>query len=119
MKDIFLPDGTHVTSFSRLADAAVLDTPLIVGCGEPFDPHCVPAATLLQHQAGGGRKAANTLKHELSAKRVKAAHLKADQIRAAGHGTNNSAVRAARQAPHRHRHRDRCRAWRRGMRRKR
>ena len=96
-RQIFLPDGEVVTSYRALVDAASNDTPVIVGCGEPFNRDGVPQHMRLAHLAGTGRDAPKGIKREFEQKRVKAAQLKADQVRAAGHGTSSQAARHARQ----------------------
>ena len=78
-RQIFLPDGEVVTSYRALVDAASNDTPVIVGCGEPFNRDGVPPHMLLAHLAGTGRDAPKGIKREFEQKRVKAAQLKADQ----------------------------------------
>ena len=40
--ELYLPDGTRIASYKQLIDAAALDTAIIVGCGEPFDPSTIP-----------------------------------------------------------------------------
>lgn len=94
---VYLPTGERLTKLSEFKAYAQQECAFIIGCGEPFDKHNVPASLVLAFQHGGGRHANNEIKKELMDKRKKAAHLKADQIRATGHGTNNSAVRQARQ----------------------
>ena len=47
--DLFLPDGTVITEFKQLVDATAIDTPIIVGCGEPFDGSRVPLDLLAFH----------------------------------------------------------------------
>jgi hypothetical protein len=96
--ELFVPDGTKVTSYAQLIDAAGLDTPIIVGCGEPFDRSTVPQAMLSFHQNGGGRAAAKAVKKELGDKRMRSAQLKADQVRASGHGLNSAAAQSAKAA---------------------
>jgi len=95
-KALFLPDGSRVRTFEQFRNDALAAAAFIVGCGEPFDSHGVPPSLVLQHKHGGGRQAASEIKREQTTKRKKMAHLKADQIRATGHGTSNSAARAAR-----------------------
>jgi hypothetical protein len=45
---------------------AALDTAIIVGCGEPFDPSTIPYDILEFHLQGGGRAAAKKVKHQLA-----------------------------------------------------
>ena len=47
-------------------EASALDTPIIVGCGEPFDHSTVPQSLLSFHSHGGGRSAAKTVKKEIA-----------------------------------------------------
>ena len=96
-RQLFLPDGELVTSYRALAAAASNDTPVIVGCGEPFNRDGVPQHMVLVHMAGNGRGATKGVKRDFAERRVKAAQLKADQVRAAGHGTQAQAARLARQ----------------------
>lgn len=94
---LFLPDGELVQTFRALHAAASVDTPIIVGCGGPFDKFAIPQHMLHIHRAGNGRSAPKAIKHQLELKRLKAARLKADQVRAAGHGSTSRAARHARQ----------------------
>ena len=81
-----------------LAEAAALDTAVIVGCGEPFDASTVSQSMLSFHKYGGGREAPKAVKKELAEKKMRAAQLKADQVRASGHGLSNAAASAAKLA---------------------
>ena len=94
--ELFLPDGTKITSFKQLREAADIDTAIIVGCGEPFDSSTVPQTMLSFHLHGGGREAPKVVKKELAEKKMRAAQLKADQVRASGHGLSSTAAIAAR-----------------------
>lgn len=96
-RQLFLPDGELVQTFRALHAAASVDTPIIVGCSEPFDKFAIPQHMLHIHRAGNGRSAPKAIKHQLELKRIKAARLKADQVRAAGHGSTSMAARHARQ----------------------
>lgn len=96
--ELFLPDGAHVRAFSQLQEASALDTPIIVGCGEPFDHSTVPQSMLSFHKHGGGRAAAKQVKKEFADKKVRAAQLKADQVRASGHGLDSAAAASAKAA---------------------
>jgi len=96
--ELFLPDGNKITSYKVLAEAAALDTAVIVGCGEPFDSSTVPQSMLSFHKYGGGREAPKAVKKELAEKKMRAAQLKADQVRASGHGLSNAAASAAKLA---------------------
>ena len=89
----YAPDRNAHAS-RRSANTPARNYPLL-GAGEPFDSYCVPPSMLLAHQAGGGRAAAVKIRREFEAKGEKLAHLRADQVRAAGHGTSMSAARAA------------------------
>ena len=48
------------------------------------------------HMHGGGRTAPKVVKKELADKKMRAAQLKADQVRASGHGLSSQAAVAAR-----------------------
>merc|ERR1719240_2022646 len=50
------------------------------------------------HLHGGGRAAPKVVKKELAEKKMRAAQLKADQVRASGHGLSNAAAHAAKLA---------------------
>jgi len=95
-KKLFTPDGSLITTWEDLTAAAAQDIPIIVACGEPFDATTVPASMVAFQEHGGGRNAAQQCKHELQERRKKAAQLKADQVRASGHGTTSSAAKSAR-----------------------
>jgi len=95
---LFTPDGTQVSTFDQLANFANAEIPIIVACGEPFDTTTIPVAMVSFQEHGGGRAAAAQVKHELAERRKKASQLKADQVRAAGHGTNSVAAKSARMA---------------------
>ena len=71
--ELFLPDGTKITSFKQLREAADIDTAIIVGCGEPFDSSTVPQTMLSFHLHGGGREAPKVVKKELAEKKMRAA----------------------------------------------
>jgi len=96
--ELFLPNGDKIRTYKTLVQAAELDTAIIVGCGEPFDPSTVPFDILEFHLHGGGRSAARKVKKELADKRQLDAHEKADTVRASGHGVfpNSVAVVTAR-----------------------
>lgn len=96
--ELFLPDGVRVTTFKQLREAADIDTAIIVGCGEPFDASTIPQTMLSFHVHGGGRIAPKVVKKELADKKFRAAQLKADQVRASGHGLDSAAAAAARMA---------------------
>lgn len=96
--ELFLPDGVKIATFQQLQEAASLDTAIIVACGEPFDPSTVPQSMLSLHLHGGGRSAAKTVKKELAQKKLRASQLKADQVRASGHGLSSTAAAAAKHA---------------------
>jgi len=95
-KKLYTPDGSPITSWEHLTSAAAAEIPIIVACGEPFDSTTIPTSMLAFQEHGGGRMAAQQVKHELQERRKKAAQLKADQVRAAGHGTTSSAAKSAR-----------------------
>lgn len=96
--ELFLPDGSKIINFHQVTEAAGIDTAFIVGCGEPFDPTTVPQSIISFHKHGGGRGAAKTVKKELADKKLRASQLKADQVRASGHGLSSAAASAAREA---------------------
>jgi len=93
---LYTPDGSQISTWEDLTSAAAQEIPIIVACGEPFDATTVPASMVAFQEHGGGRLAAQQCKHELQERRKKAAQLKADQVRAAGHGTTSSAAKSAR-----------------------
>jgi hypothetical protein len=96
--ELFLPDGTVVQSFSDLVDAAAIDTPIIVGCGEPFDGTRVPMDLLEFHKQGGGRVGPKKVNAGLASTRQADRFAKAELVREAGHGLlpNSLAVATAR-----------------------
>ena len=96
--DLFLPNGTVITEFQHLVDATSIDTPIIVGCGEPFDGSRVPLDLLAFHESGGGRQAVHKVNHRLSSRRMEDKVDKAESVRQAGHGVvpNSLAVVTAR-----------------------
>ena len=96
--ELFLPSGEKIETYQQLIDAAAVDTAIIVGCGEPFDPSTIPFDILEFHLQGGGRHAARVVKKELAAKRQAYAQERADTVRASGHGVypNSAAVVTAR-----------------------
>ena len=96
VRELYLPDGERIGSMKKLSSIAVVDAPVIVGCGEPFDPQCIPPSMLSVHLQGGGRDAARLVKKQLVEKKLKGCQLKADQVRASGHGTSTTAARLAR-----------------------
>ena len=96
--ELFLADGQKIASMKQLREAAEIDTAIIVGCGEPFDTATVPQSLLSFHVHGGGRVAPKVVKKELADKKMRAAQLKAGQVRASGHGLGSAAAAAARLA---------------------
>jgi len=90
--ELYLPDGTLIPTWEALEASARLDTAIIVGCGEPFDPTSIPYDILEFQVQGGGRSAAKKVKHILQDKRKEEAQEKADTVRASGHGLNPVAV---------------------------
>ncbi|KAL3898617.1 MAG: hypothetical protein SGPRY_012806, partial [Prymnesium sp.] len=82
-KKLYTPNGTLITNWEDLTNAAAYEIPIIVSCGEPFDPTTVPASMVAFQAHGGGRAATQLCKQELQVRRKKAAHLKADQVRKA------------------------------------
>mmetsp|Transcript_3464 Transcript_3464/g.7468 ORF Transcript_3464/g.7468 Transcript_3464/m.7468 type:complete len:329 (-) Transcript_3464:672-1658(-) len=96
--DIFLPDGYVIKNMTELIDAARLETPVIVGCGEPFDGSRVPHDLLEFHRQGGGRAAVHKVNDELKLQRRDFKRDKAETVRQDGHGVypNSLAVVNAR-----------------------
>ena len=96
--ELFLPSGEKITTYKQLIDAAAIDTAIIVGCGEPFDPSTIPFDILEFYLQGGGREAPKKVKSELASKRKEFARERADTVRASGHGVypNSAAVVTAR-----------------------
>jgi hypothetical protein len=95
--ELYLPDGQRITDYKGLIDAAALDTAIIVGCGEPFDPSTIPYDILEFHLQGGGRQAAYKIKKQLQEKRREEALEKADTVRTQGHGLNSRAAITSRE----------------------
>ena len=96
--DLFLPDGNRVNTYQQLVDAAAIETPIIVGCGEPFDGSRVPMDLLAFHQHGGGRAAVHKVNNNLKSSRKEHRLDRAESVRQAGHGLlpNSLAVVTAR-----------------------
>ena len=96
--DLFLPNGKVITEFEQLLDATAIDTPIIVGCGEPFDGSRVPQDLLAFHESGGGRQAIHKVNNGLTSRRMQDRVEKAESVRQAGHGVvpNSLAVVTAR-----------------------
>jgi len=96
--ELFTPAGEKIISYQQLIDLAALETAIVVGCGEPFDPSTIPFDILEFHLQGGGRAAPRKVKKELADKRRAFAREKADTVRASGHGVypNSAAVVTAR-----------------------
>lgn len=95
--ELYLPTGDLITSMEQLKSAAKVDSPIIVGCGEPFDPLRVPNDMLEIHLNGGGRKAVKNVTREMRDKRVQEQHERAEHVRQAGHGVNSEAATVARE----------------------
>jgi hypothetical protein len=53
--ELFLPDGTKISTYPELIDAAENDHAIIVTCGEAFEPTAVPYDLLEAYLHGGGR----------------------------------------------------------------
>jgi len=96
--ELYLPDGQKIETFEDLEKAARLDTAIIVGCGEPFDPTSIPFDILQFYKEGGGRSAAKKVKRILQEKKREEALDKADTVRASGHGLTPVAVITSRNA---------------------
>ena len=96
--EMFLPSGEKILTYPQLIEAAALDTAIIIGCGEPFDPSTIPFDILEFHLQGGGREAPQKVKKELAIKRQQFAAERAETVRASGHGVfpNSAAVVTAR-----------------------
>jgi len=96
--ELWLPDGTPITAFQELVDAAAIDTPIIVGCGEPFDGSRVPLDLLEFHKQGGGRQAVHKVNRTIAQSRKTDKLAKAESVRQSGHGLlpNSLAVVTAR-----------------------
>ena len=94
--ELWTPSGDRVKSFKQLADVASLDTPIIIGCGEPFDGSRIPQDLLEFHKEGGGRSGPRSVHKQLKSRRQQALRDKAETVRAAGHGINSEAVSVAR-----------------------
>ena len=96
--DLFLPDGKLINSFPELVAAAKAETPIIVGCGEPFDGSRVPQDLLEFYLQGGGRSAVHKVTGELAKQRAWNKRDVADSVRQEGHGVypNSLAVVNAR-----------------------
>ena len=90
--ELYLPNGEKIGTYKGLIDAAALDTAIIVGCGEPFDPSSIPYDLLEFHLQGGGRAAAKKVKKQLADKRKDEANEKADTVRQSGHGLDSRAA---------------------------
>ena len=82
--ELFLADGTKITSMANLLDAAEKTHAIFVGCGEPFDPTTVPYNVLETYLHGGGREGLKKARGELKQKQKLAAQEKADTVRPSG-----------------------------------
>ena len=85
-RELFLPDGTKITSMDEIADAAAAYTTVTVGGGEPFDHDAVQPSAAVLHAVGGGRAAAASGKRQLGDKQKRTAQKQANKIRGTGHG---------------------------------
>jgi len=105
-QDLFLPDGTKLTTMEAVAAAAIALTTVTVGSGEAFDEFSIEPTMAVLNAQGGGRAAPLVAKRQLSDKDRKAAHLKAQHIRNAGHGMAplTPAVKEARKQKQEHKH---------------
>eukprot|EP00900_Chrysochromulina_parva_P023222 jgi/Chrpa1/5533/Chrysochromulina_OHIO_Genome00011173-RA len=95
--ELFTPTGDLINSWDQLVQAAQTDTPIIIGCGEPFDAMRVPNALLEMHLNGGGRKAVKRVTRELKDKRLAERQDRAEMVRQAGHGVLPIAAANARE----------------------
>ena len=94
--EMWTPDGKSIKTFKQLSDAAAIDSPIIVGCGEPFDGSRIPQDLLEFHKEGGGRQGARSVHKQLKTRRHAVLRNKAESVRQAGHGINSEAVSIAR-----------------------
>jgi hypothetical protein len=94
--ELWMPDGSQIKSYKQLIDATLIDSPIIVGCGEPFDGSRVPADLLAFHREGGGKVGRRKVHKTLKTRRKEALREKAETVRASGHGINSEAVAIAR-----------------------
>jgi hypothetical protein len=76
--ELFLPDGTKISTYPELIDAAENDHAIIVTCGEAFEPTAVPYDLLEAYLHGGGRKALRSVTKELKGKQQQARIQQAD-----------------------------------------
>ena len=95
--ELFMPTGTLIKTYAQLAEAAKHDTPIIVGCGEPFDALRVPNDLLEFHLNGGGRTAVKQVTRELKDRRKHDRVRRAERVREAGHGSTPEAAILARE----------------------
>lgn len=95
-KQLFTPTGTNITTWEQLTQAAAAEIPIIVGCGEKFDPTTVPATMVSFQEYGGGRYATQQTKHEIQVRAKRQAQQRAAAVRATGHGMQSSAAKSAR-----------------------
>ena len=96
--DLWLPDGTRIETFEEMTSAAVASTPIIVGCGEPFDAARVPVDLRESFFEGGGRKGLQRVYMSLAESRQEENVARAENVRQDGHGVlpNSLAVVTAR-----------------------
>jgi len=93
--ELFLPTGETIKSFAKLVEAAKAHTPIMIGCGEPFDASRVPDAMLEFHLNGGGRKGVKATHKQVANRRKQQQHERADQVREQGHGVVGDAAAIA------------------------
>ena len=84
--DLFLPDGKIIKTWEELLDHSKRMTPIIVGCGEPFDGSRVPQDLLEFYLQGGGRDAIQKVNKELAKQRMYKRSDQAEAVREDGHG---------------------------------
>ena len=94
--ELWTPDGKLIRSFEELVAAANIDSPIIVGCGEPFDASRVPQELAEFHKQGGGRTGPKRVHQDLSRRRKDELANRAQTVRAAGHGLSAEAAQVAR-----------------------
>ena len=88
--------GNVVRNMRQLSQLSLVDAPIMVGCGEPFDPTRIPFDLLELQKEGGGRKGSKKVHNNLREKRLATLREKAEKVREAGHGINSEAVAIAR-----------------------
>ena len=93
--ELFTVVGEPIRSYQQIIDAAKADSPVIVGCGEPFDESHIPDALLEYHLNGEGRKGVKSVNKELKDKRKRQQAAKAQRVREQGFGVTPHVSAAA------------------------